>query len=129
MMNNYDQSIKINHNPNWTYILHYLHRTLIIGGSGSDKTNVLLYLIKKSTTRYVQNLFICQRSIRIKESIAYQWKGKVGIKKFKNKKAFINYSQTNDIVYENLEDYNTTKKRKVLIVFEDMRTNMESNKN
>ena len=31
-------------------------------------------------------------------------------------------------VYENLEDYNATKKRKVLIVFDDMVTDMPSNK-
>ena len=55
-------------------------------------------------------------------------RGKVGIKKFKNPKGFINYSQTNDNVYENLEVYNTTKKRRVLIVFEDMIADMESKK-
>ena len=43
---------------------------------------------------------------------------KVGIKKVKNPKAFIAYSQTIDNVYENLADYNPTKKRKVLIVFD-----------
>ena len=31
-------------------------------------------------------------------------------------------------VYENLEDYNLTKKRRLLIVFEDMIANIESNK-
>ena len=40
----------------------------------------------------------------------------VGIKKLKNSKAFIDYIQTIDDVYCNLEDYNPTKKRKVLIV-------------
>ena len=43
-------------------------------------------------------------------------------------KAFINYSQTFDDVYENLEDYNPTKKRIVLVVFDDMIADMESNK-
>ena len=33
-----------------------------------------------------------------------------------------------DDVYENLEDYNRTKKRRVLIVFDDMVADMESNK-
>ena len=46
----------------------------------------------------------------------------------KNSKAFINYSQTTDDVYENLEDYNPKKKRKVLIVFDDMIADMEANK-
>ena len=44
---------------------------------------------------------------------------KVGIKRLKNLKAFIDYSQTICIVYDNLEEYNSTKKRKVLIVFDD----------
>ena len=41
MMKNYDQSVQINHNPNWPYIPDNLYRILIIGGSGSGKTNVL----------------------------------------------------------------------------------------
>ena len=52
---------------------------------------------------------------------------KVGIKRLKNPKAFIDYSQTIHDVYENLEDYNPTKKRRVLIVFDDMITDMEFN--
>ena len=42
--------------------------------------------------------------------------------------AFIDYSQTIDDVYKNLKDYNQTKKRRVLIVFDDMIADMESNK-
>ena len=53
---------------------------------------------------------------------------KVGIENLKNPKAFIDYSHTIDGVYECLEDYNPTKKRRVLIVFDDMIADMESNK-
>ena len=45
-MENYDQSVKINHNTNWLYIPDHTYRILIIGGSGSRKTNVILNLIK-----------------------------------------------------------------------------------
>ena len=45
-MKNYDQSIKINHNPNWPCIADHPYRILIISGSGSVKANVLLNLIK-----------------------------------------------------------------------------------
>ena len=45
-MKNYDQSVKINHNTNWPYIPDHSYRILIIGGSGSGKTNVLMNLIK-----------------------------------------------------------------------------------
>ena len=42
MMKNYDESVKISHNPNWPYIPDHPYRTLIIGGLGSGKTNMLL---------------------------------------------------------------------------------------
>ena len=70
MMKNYDQSVEINHNPDWPYILDHPYRTLIIGGSGSGKTNVLL------NDKILINLFICKRAIRIKVSITYQCKRK-----------------------------------------------------
>ena len=46
----------------------------------------------------------------------------------KNGKAFIDYSQTIDDIFENLEDYNPTIKRKVLIEFDNMLAAMEANK-
>ena len=49
---------------------------------------------------------------------------KVGLVKLRKSEAFIDYSQTIDDVYENLEDYNPTKKR---TMFNDM-IDMESNK-
>ena len=51
-----------------------------------------------------------------------------GREQVKNPKAFTDYSQKIDDVYENLEDYNPTKKMRVLIVFDDMIADMESNK-
>ena len=46
MMKKYDESVEINHNPNWPLIPYHLQRILIISGSGSGKTNALLNLIK-----------------------------------------------------------------------------------
>ena len=43
-MKNYEESVEINHNPNWPYIPDYPYRILLIGGSGSGKANVLLHL-------------------------------------------------------------------------------------
>ena len=40
-----------------------------------------------------------------------------------NPKTLTDYSQRNDVVYENLEDYKPKKERKVLIVFDDMEVN------
>ena len=36
---------KIDHNPNWPYIPDHPYGILILGGSGSGKTNTLLNLI------------------------------------------------------------------------------------
>ena len=42
MIKSYDESVEINHNPNFTYIHNHLYRILIISVSGS----VLSSLIK-----------------------------------------------------------------------------------
>ena len=46
MVKNYDESVKINQNPNWPYITGHPYRVLIIGVSGSGQSNSLLKLIK-----------------------------------------------------------------------------------
>ena len=46
IMKNYDEPVEINHDPIWLYIPDHPHRTLIIGGAESRKTNELLNLIK-----------------------------------------------------------------------------------
>ena len=53
---------------------------------------------------------------------------KVGTENLKNPKEYIDYWQTIDDISENLEDYNPAKKRRVLMVFDDMIADMESNK-
>ena len=63
-----------------------------------------------------------------KHQLLINGRSKVGIEKLKHTKAFINYSQTINHVYETLEDKNPTKKRRVLIMFDDMIADMESNK-
>ena len=47
MMKNYNEPVEINHNPNWPHIPDHCYSALIIGGSVSCKTNVLLNLIKR----------------------------------------------------------------------------------
>ena len=46
IIKNYDESVEINQNPNFSYIPDHCYRILIIVGSGSGKTNVLVNLIK-----------------------------------------------------------------------------------
>ena len=53
---------------------------------------------------------------------------KLGVKPSKNLKAFSDYSQTNDGVSQNFEDYNLTNKRRLLIVFHNIIADMESHR-
>ena len=53
---------------------------------------------------------------------------KVGLDHFKYPKAFIEYSNDIQDVYKNMKDYNSGKKRKILIVFDDMIADMINNK-
>ena len=47
-------------------------------------------------------------------------RGKVGLSRFNDPKALMEYSNDLLNVYKNIEDYNPDKERKVLIVFDDM---------
>ena len=51
----------------------------------------------------------------------------VGLNHFNDPKAFIEYSNDMQDVYKNIEDYNPIKKRKVLIIFDDMVADMINN--
>ena len=53
---------------------------------------------------------------------------KVGLDDFNDPKAFMDYSNNIQDVYKNIEEYNPGKERKVLIVFDDMITDMINNK-
>ena len=53
---------------------------------------------------------------------------KVRLDHFDDPKAFMEYSNDMQDVYKNIEDYNPIKKRKVLIVFDDMIADMINNK-
>ena len=53
---------------------------------------------------------------------------KVGLDHLKDPKAFMEYSNDMQDVYKNIEDYNPRKKRKILIVFDNMIADMINNK-
>ena len=110
-MKNYDESAKIKHNPIWNYIPDYSCRILIIGGSGIRKQPDI-----DKTYLYVKD------PLQSKYQLLINGREKVEIEHLKIQR----HSQTIDYVYENLEDYNPTKK---IIVLDDMIADMESNKN
>ena len=51
-----------------------------------------------------------------------------GIKHFNDPNIFIKCSNTMDDVYENINDYNSSRKRKILIIFDDMIADIMTNK-
>ena len=51
-----------------------------------------------------------------------------GLKHLNDSKTFIEYSNDMDNIYENIEEYNPNKKRKILTVFDDMIADILSNK-
>ena len=128
MMKNYDQLVEINHNTNWPYIPDHPHGTLIVGGSGSAKNNVLLNLLKHQQPDIDKIYLHVKDPFESKYQLLINGREKVGIGLLKNPKASLIINKQFIDVYENLEDYDPTKKRKVLIVFDSMIADMESNK-
>ena len=53
----------------------------------------------------------------------------VGIKHLNDPNAFIECANIMDYVYENIDDYNPSRKRKILIVFDDMIADIMTKKN
>ena len=51
-----------------------------------------------------------------------------GLKHINNQNAFIECSNTMDYVYENINDYNRIRKRKKIIVLDDMIADIMTNK-
>ena len=90
MMKNYDQTVEINHNPNWPYIPDHPDR--ITGGSGSGKTNVLLSLIKHQPPDIDKFYLYVKDPFETKCQLLINGRKKVVIKTLKNPKAFIDYS-------------------------------------
>ena len=53
---------------------------------------------------------------------------KVGLKHYQGSEAFFKYSNHMQDIQKNIEEYNLGKKRKVLMAFDDIISNMISNK-
>ena len=128
-MNNFDDYTNENmveHNLKWPYIPDHPYRILIIGGSGSGKTNALLNLTNNQPD--INKIYLYAKDPYEKK---YQYlinkREKVGLNHFNDPKAFPEYSNDMQDVYKNIEDYNPIKKPKVLIIFDDMIADMINN--
>ena len=83
MMKNYDESVKLNHNPNWPYIPDHPYRILIFGGSGTGKTNLLFNLIKHQRPDIDKFIYI-SKTFESKYQLLVNGREKVGIEHLKN---------------------------------------------
>ena len=118
----------IEHNSKWPFIPDHPYRILIIAGSGSGKTNALLNLIDNQPD--IDQIYLYAKDpYETKYQYLINKHGKVGFDHFDDPKAFMEYSNDKQDVYKNIDDYNLRKKRKVLIVFDDMIADMINNNN
>ena len=123
----YTNENKIEHNLKWPYIPDHPYRILIVRGSGSGKTNTLLNLIGNQPD--IDNIYLYAKDLyEAKYQYLINECEKVGLNHYDDPKAFMEYSNDMQDVYKNIEDYDPGKKRKVLIVFDDMIADMIDNK-
>ena len=115
------------HNKKWPHIPDHPYRILIIDGSVSGKTNTLLNLINEQQD-FDKIYFHAKDLSEPKYEYLIKNRENSGIKHSNDSKAFIECSNTIDDVYENIDDYNPNRKRKILIVFDDMIADFMSNK-
>ena len=115
------------HNQKWPYIPNHPYRILIIGGSGSGKTNTLLNLINKQND--IDKKFLYARDLNEpKYKILIKIREDAGIKHLNDPNSSIESSNMMDDVYENINYYNLNRKRKILIIFNDMIADIMTNK-
>ena len=123
----YSHENKTQHNSKWPYIPDHPYRLLLIGGSGSGKTNVLLNLINNQPD--TDKIYLHAKDPNEnKYQFLINKSQTIGLKHFNDPKAFIEYLNDMQDVYKNIDEYNPGKKRKILIVFDDMIADMINNK-
>ena len=129
-MINFDDYVnenKTKHNKNWPYIPDHPYRILIIGGSGSGKTNLLLNLIENQPD--IDKIYLYAKDpYEAKYQYLINKREGVGINHFKDFKAFIEFSNDMHDVYKNINYYNPDRENKILIVFDDMIADTIQNK-
>ena len=84
---------------------------MIIGGSGSGKINALLNIIKEQED--IDKIYLYAKDLNEpKYEFLIKKRDDVGIKYCNDPNAFTECSNTMDDVYENIDDYNPSRKRK-----------------
>ena len=119
--------IELNIIKNWPYIPDRPYRILIIGGSGSGKTNVLWKIIENQLD--IDKIYLYAKDLyEAKYQYLINKRESVLMNNFNDPKAFIEYSNDMHNVYKNINYYNPSKENKILLVFDDMITDMINSK-
>ena len=127
-VDDYVNENKTEHNKNLPYTPDHPYRILIIGGSGSGKTNALLNLIENQPD--IDKIYLYAKDpYDAKYQYLINIREKVGLKLLKDPKAFIEYLNDMCGVYKNINEYNIDKERKILIAFDYMIADINKNKN
>ena len=123
----YSNETKRKHNANWPLIPDHPYRMLIIGGSGSEKTNALLNLINDQPD--IDKIYLYAKDpYEDKYQYLIEKKESTGLKHFNDLKAFIEHSNDMHDFHKNIDHYSPDKENKILIVFDDMIADMINNK-
>ena len=123
----YTNDNKKEHSLHWPYIPDHPYRILIIGGSGTGKTNALLNLINNQQD--IDKIYpYAKDPYEDKYQYLINKRERVGINHLNDPKVFIEYSNDMHKVYKNIDNYNPDKENKILIVFDDMIADVINNK-
>ena len=122
----YPNENKTQHNLKWPYISDHPYRILIIGGSGFGNANALLNLINNQLD--IDKIYLYAKDpYEAKQLYLINKREKVRLNRYDDPKAFSEYSNDMQDVYKNIDEYNSDKECKILIVFDDIITDMINN--
>ena len=121
-MFNLDNTTEKDNNKDWPY------RKLIISPSGSGKTNYLLNSMQRDYN-IVYKIYLYAKDLEEpKYKLLIDRIEQAEIRFNNDPTAFIEYSNSMDDILSNTENYNKKRKRKILIIFDDMISHIMSDR-
>ena len=111
---NFDNITEKDNNKDWPY------RKLVIGPSGSGQTNYLLNSIQKDNNIIYKIHLYAKDLEETKYKLLIEKREEAGINFNNDPNTFIKHSNSMDNILSNIEDCNKNRKRKILIIFDDM---------